>query len=37
MEGLVIPDMTLFIREVSEKGNLGALMSRMIDLGIGGF
>lgn len=36
MEGLVIPDMTLFIREVSEKGNLGALMSRMIDLGIGG-
>jgi len=36
MEGLVIPDMALFIRDVSEKGNLGALVRRMIDLGIGG-
>jgi hypothetical protein len=34
--GLVIPDMASFIRDVSEKGNLGALIDRIISLGVGG-
>lgn len=35
-EGIIIPDMALFIRNVSEKGNLGALIDRIKNIGIGG-
>jgi len=34
--GVIIPDMASFIRDVTEKGNIGALLGRLLKVGIGG-